>query len=125
MKTYNLPMVAPPRTMDLGLVYRALESDRVDMSAGSETDGMLSAIDVKVLADDKHAFPPYEAAFVVREEALAAHPGLREALGELSGKFNGTSMQSLNYQVDGKHVPIAEIAKGFLKQAGLGASAAR
>ena len=125
MKTYSLPMKASPRTMDLGLVYRALESGQVDMSAGSETDGMLSAIDVKVLADDKHAFPPYEAAFVVREEALSAHPGLREALGELSGKFNSKMMQSLNYQADGKHVPIAEIAKGFLKQVGLDAGTAR
>lgn len=125
MKAYSLPMNAPPRTMDLGLVYRALESNQVNMSAGSETDGMLSAIDVKVLADDKHAFPPYEAAFVVREEALAAHPGLREALAELSGKFKSKVMQNLNYQVDGKHVPIAEVAKGFLKQAGLGGGRAR
>jgi osmoprotectant transport system substrate-binding protein len=121
MKTYSLPMKSPPKTMDLGLVYRALESDQVNMSAGSETDGMLSSIDVKVLTDDKHAFPPYDAAFVVRNESLAAHPGLREALGELSGKFDSKTMQSLNYQVDGKHVPISEVVTGFLKQAGLGA----
>jgi glycine betaine/choline ABC-type transport system substrate-binding protein len=119
MKTYSLPMKAAMRTMDLGLLYRALVSGQVNIAAGSGTDGMLSSLDVKVLRDDKHAFPPYEAAFVVREAALAAHPGLREALAELSGKLSNKVMQSLNYEVDGKHVPAAEVAKGFLKTAGL------
>lgn len=119
MKTYGLPIASPAKTMDLGLVYRALESNQVNMAAGSETDGMLAALDVTVLRDDRHAFPPYDTAFVVREASLTAHPGLREALGELSGKFNVKLMQNLNYQVNQKHVAVSEVARGFLKQAGL------
>ena len=46
-------------------------------------------------------------------------PGMREALLELSGKFTNQSMQKLNYQVDGEHRPVSEVAAEFLKQAGL------
>jgi osmoprotectant transport system substrate-binding protein len=119
MKTYSLPMKAAPKTMDPPLLYRALEAGQINMVAGSGTDGMLQALDVQVLRDDKHAFPPYEAALVVREEALAGHPGLREALAGLSGKLSDKVMRSLNYEVDGKHVPAAQVAKAFLKTAGL------
>ncbi len=119
MKTYGLHIKAPPRTMDLGLVYRALESGQVDMAAGSETDGWLAASDIKVLRDDKHAFPPYDAAFVARPNALDAHPGLQKALEELSGKFNGKTMQSLNRRVDVDHQPLAAVARDFLRQSGL------
>jgi osmoprotectant transport system substrate-binding protein len=119
MKTYNLPVSGFPKTMDLGLVYRALESNQANMAAGSETDGQLSALDVKVLRDDKHAFPPYDAAFAVRDDTLAAHPGMRGALAELSGKLTGKLMQSLNYEVDSKHISAAQVAREFLKQAGL------
>jgi osmoprotectant transport system substrate-binding protein len=119
MKTYRLPIQSAPKTMDLGLVYRALEANQVNMAAGSETDGMLAALDVTVLRDDKHAFPPYDAAFVLREASIAAHPGMREAIGELSGKFTVKLMQNLNYQVDQKHVRVSDVARAFLKQAGL------
>jgi glycine betaine/choline ABC-type transport system substrate-binding protein len=117
MGTYKLPIKGPPKTMDLGLVYRALESNQANMAAGSETDGQLSALDVKVLRDDRHAFPPYQASFAVREAALSAHPGMREALAGLSGTLTVQTMQRLNYEVEGKHVPVAQVAKEFLNQA--------
>jgi glycine betaine/choline ABC-type transport system substrate-binding protein len=119
IKTYKLPISSPPKTMDLGLVYRALEADEINMAAGSETDGMLSKLDVKVLRDDKRAFPPYQAAFIVRQETLAARPAIREALAELSGKLTAPAMRALNYEVDGKHTPVPSVARGFLKQSGL------
>ncbi len=117
MGTYKLPVKDAPKTMDLGLIYRALESDQANMAAGSETDGQLSVLDVKVLGDDRHAFPPYQAAYVVREQTLAAHPGLREALNELSGKLTVRTMRRLNYEVEGKRVPVAQVARQFLSAA--------
>ncbi len=119
MKTYDLPVSGAPKTMDLGLVYRALESGQVNMAAGSETDGLLAALDVKVLHDDRGAFPPYDAAFVARPAALAAHPGLREAVAELSGKLDEKTMQELNRQVDYNHRPVEAVARAFLERAGL------
>ncbi|MFN7995532.1 MAG: glycine betaine ABC transporter substrate-binding protein [Bryobacteraceae bacterium] len=114
LKTYHLPLVGNPKTMDLGLLYSALEQKQVDMAAASATDGMLSVLDVKVLRDDRNYFPPYQAAVIVRSEALEAHAGLRSALGELSGKLNDTTMRRLNHEVDGKHRPIADVARQWL-----------
>jgi len=103
------------KTMDLGLLYRALEDGQVTMIAANATDGLLSKLDVKVLDDDKHAFPPYELCIAAREDRLTAVPGLRAALAELTGKFTDRKMQDLNYQVDGRHRPVAEVAAEFLQ----------
>jgi glycine betaine/choline ABC-type transport system substrate-binding protein len=103
------------KTMDLGLLYRALEDGQVTMIAANATDGLLSKLDVKVLDDDKHAFPPYELCIAAREDRLAAVPGLSAALAELTGKFTDRKMQDLNYQVDGRHRPVAEVAAEFLR----------
>jgi osmoprotectant transport system substrate-binding protein len=112
--TYSL-RTSSIKTMDLGLLYRAMEDGQVDMIAANATDGLLSKLDVKVLEDDKHAFPPYELCIAAREDRLNSVPGLREALAELSGKFTDRKMQELNYQVDGRHRPVADIAAEFLQ----------
>ncbi len=119
METYDLALAGPVKTMDLGLLYRALEQGDVDMLSANSTDGMLSVLDVRVLKDDQQYFPPYEAAIAVRAEALGAHPGLKDALAELSGTFSDEVMQRLNYEVDGKHRPEREVAREFLKDRGL------
>src|SRR5581483_6569865 len=119
LKTYPLHLKRAPISMDLGLLYQALSQGKVDMVAGSETDGQLSVLDVAVLEDDRHFFPPYQAALVVRESALTENPKLRPALAELSGKFSDTVMRKLNYEVDGRHRPVRKVAADFLGQAGL------
>ena len=119
LKTYGLPLKGAVRTMDLGLIYKALEQRQVDMVAGNATDGSLATMDVMVLQDDKHYFPPYEAALAVRSGVLKARPALRDALAELSGKFTDTAMRKLNSQVDGRHRPVREVAQEFLTDAGL------
>jgi glycine betaine/choline ABC-type transport system substrate-binding protein len=73
---------------------------------------------LKALRDDKSYFPPYEAALVVRGAALTANSGLREALAELSGKLSTGRMQKLNYQVDGEHRPVRDVAAEFLTTSG-------
>jgi glycine betaine/choline ABC-type transport system substrate-binding protein len=102
--------------MDLGLLYKALEGKQVGMIAANATDGLLSKLDVKILADDQHAFPPYQVAIAAGQQRLHDTPGMREALLELSGKFTNQSMQQLNYQVDGEHRPVAQVAADFLKE---------
>jgi osmoprotectant transport system substrate-binding protein len=119
LKTYKLPLKRSPRTMDLGLLYRALEQKQVDMLAASATDGLLSVLDVKVLKDDKRYFPPYQASLAVRADALAKRPPLKRALEQLSGLFSDEIMRTLNYQVDGKHRPVNEVAMTFLRAAEL------
>jgi len=114
VRAYRLDIKGEVKTMDLGLLYRALDERQVDMIAASATDGMLSVLDVTVLQDDKHYFPPYEASAVVRMDSLASRPGMREALEALGGKLTNRAMQKLNYEVDGKHRPLAEVAQEFL-----------
>lgn len=117
-KTYGLKFTSI-KTMDLGLLYRALEDGQVDVIAANATDGLLSQPrknGPRVLSDDKHAFPPYQVSVAVRRQALQRIVGLREVLAELSGKFSNTTMQELNYQVDVLHHTVAEAASEFLKR---------
>ena len=119
LKTYDLFLHGSPKTMDLGLLYKALEQQQVNMVAGNATDGQLSVLDVVVLRDDKGYFPPYDCALVVRSESLETNPPLRQALTELAGLFTDLTMRKLNYQVDGAHRPVREVAEQFLRDAGL------
>jgi len=118
VKAYDLRLSEDPITMDLGLLYSALESRKVDMIAANSTDGMISVRDVAVLEDDRRYFPPYQCAAVVREATLARYPGLREAVEQLSGRLTETVMRRLNYQVDGQHRPAADVAAEFLQSLG-------
>jgi glycine betaine/choline ABC-type transport system substrate-binding protein len=119
MRTYNLRLAGSVKTMDLGLLYQALSKHQVDMVAGNSTDGLLSVLPITVLEDDRHYFPPYQCALVVREEAERQFPALRPALVELSGKIGSDTMRRLNYELDGKHRPAREIARNFLRSVGL------
>ncbi len=119
LKSYNLFLHGSPKTMDLGLLYKALELREVNMVAGNATDGQLSVLDVVVLRDDKRYFPPYDCALAVRSESLETNPPLRQALTELAGLFTDVTMRKLNYQVDGAHRPVREVAEQFLRDGGL------
>jgi glycine betaine/choline ABC-type transport system substrate-binding protein len=114
LKTYGLRTDGAPVAMDLGLLYAALQAGKVDMIAANSTDGLASVLDVKILADDRRYFPPYQCAVVVRDEAMARFPSLRPALEALSGKLSDDAMRKLNYEVDGKHRPVTEVAAAFL-----------
>ncbi len=118
-KTYGLRFMAPPRIMDLGLLYRALESKQVDLVAGSATDGAIQMLDLAVLADDKHYFPPYDAVPVVRQETLRRYPGLESALDALAGKISEQDMREMNYAVDGQHQDVVEVVREFLRRKGI------
>ena len=115
LQTYPLKMEGSPITMDLGLLYSALENGKVDMVAANSTDGLLSVLPVTPLTDDKRYFPPYECAVLVRQDTLAKHTGLRQALEQLSGKFTDEAMRRLNYAVDGKHRSVRDVASEALK----------
>jgi osmoprotectant transport system substrate-binding protein len=117
--TYGLRFAAPPRIMDLGLLTRALKDHQVDLIAGNMTDGLIPALDLFVLDDDKHYFPPYEAVPVIREQTLAEHPEVRQALDELGGKISDAEMRQLNYEVDGQKRDVKEVVREFLSRKGL------
>jgi osmoprotectant transport system substrate-binding protein len=117
--TYGLHFADRPRIMDLGLLARALEDHQIDLAAGNATDGLIPALDLFVLEDDQHYFPPYEAVPVVRTQTLREHPEVGRALDELAGKISDDEMQRLNYAVDGQHRDAKEVVRDFLKSKGL------
>jgi osmoprotectant transport system substrate-binding protein len=119
VSTYNLRFAAPPRIMDLGLLTRALKEKQVDLIAGNTTDGLIPTLDLAVLEDDRHYFPPYEAVPVVRQETLTSHPEVEQALNDLAGKISDDDMRRLNYSVDGEHRDVKEVVRQFLHQKGL------
>lgn len=97
---YGLDFAAV-RQLDLGLMYRALAEGRVDVAVANSTDGQISALALVVLRDDRRYFPPYQAAPVVRREALERHPQLWEALERLEGALDEETMRTLNRAVEG------------------------
>jgi osmoprotectant transport system substrate-binding protein len=118
-RAYPIQWKAAPKSMDLGLLYTALLQKQVSIAAANTTDGLLNKLDVKVLRDDKRAFPPYQTCIVVRSDALSANPDLRKILSELSGKISEIAMRNMNYAVDAEHRPVRDVAKEFLQKAGL------
>ncbi len=112
--TYGLRFAEQPRVMDLGLLYRALQNNQVDLIAASNTDGLISALDVVVLDDDRHYFPPYDAVPILRRKTLEEFASLRPALERLAGKIDAEQMRQLNYAVDGEKRDAAAVAAGFL-----------
>ena len=113
-RSYSLRWEGTPKTMDLGLLYKALLQKQVDMAAGNSTDGVLTDPAFMVLQDDKRAFPPYSACFVVRESVLTERPDVRGALEMLSGHISDETMRSLNRSVDVEHRPVVRVAHDFL-----------
>jgi osmoprotectant transport system permease protein len=119
-RTYNLHFAEAPREMALDLTYTALSSHKVDIIAGNSTDGRIGALDLVQLADDRHYFPPYEAVFLTRKDALARAPALVEVLKKLGGAITTDEMRKLNYEVDGlkrdKKIVVHEwlMKKGFV-----------
>jgi osmoprotectant transport system substrate-binding protein len=118
-QAYSLRFAAPPRIMDLGLLYRALLEHQVDLVAGNSTDGLIAARDLAILDDDRHYFPPYDAVPIVRRDAFERHPELRDTLAALAGKISSVDMQKMNYSVEAERKDTAEVVSEFLHTKGL------
>jgi osmoprotectant transport system substrate-binding protein len=116
---YGLKFAAAPRTMDLGLLYRALNAHQVDMIAANSTDGPIQAFGLAALQDDKSYFPPYEAVPLVRNEALRRWPQIQTALDALAGKITADDMRAMNEAIDGQHRDPADVVREFRNRKGL------
>ena len=114
VQTYDLKFAEAPRVMDLGLLYRALENRSVDIVAGSNTDGLIEALGLVVLVDDKHYFPPYDAVPIVRPQLLERCAAATSAFNALAGRISAEQMRTMNYAVDGKKEDAAQVAKRFV-----------
>ena len=113
-QAYGFEWQGTPKSMDLGLLYQALRQNQVDMAAGNSTDAQLGDSRFTALHDDKNAFPPYNACFVVRQELLTQRPDVRMALTMLSNRISDETMRRLNRRVEIDHLPAQRVAADFL-----------
>ncbi|HZS56954.1 MAG TPA: glycine betaine ABC transporter substrate-binding protein [Bryobacteraceae bacterium] len=113
-EVYGFHWDGTPKSMDLGLLYQALGRKQVDMASANSTDAQLTEPQFTMLQDDKHAFPPYSACFVVRKSLLDQQPHVGLVLTMLSNHLDAETMRSLNRKVDIDHQPVAKVAKDFL-----------
>ncbi len=114
-KAYGLNFTKQPREMDLALTYRALASKELDIIAGNSTDGLISALNLYQLSDDRHYFPPYQAVFMARNDKATI---LKAAFEKLTNAISTEEMRELNYEVDGKNRQPKDVAADWLNRKG-------
>lgn len=119
-KTYGLTFGKRPKQMKLGLTYRALSAGHVDVIAGNSTDGLIEHLDLVMLTDDKHYFPPYQAAPVLRAATAKQYPEVKRALAALAGKIDTATMRRANFRVDNDKIHPRKAALELLDSLELG-----
>ena len=103
----------------IGLRYQALKNDQIQVVNGYSTDGMISAMKLKRLKDDRNLWPPYYIVPVVRKDALDANPKLANVLNRVNALLDDATMAELNYKVDGEKMEPKDVAHDFLKTKGV------
>jgi osmoprotectant transport system substrate-binding protein len=116
---YHLHFAQTPKVMDLGLIYRALVDRQVDLVAGNSTDGLIDALNLVALEDDRHYFPRYDAVPIIRKSTLDRFPQLEVILGELGGKISESDIRKMNYAVDVLQRDPATVVHEFRSSKGL------
>ncbi|MFM8604513.1 MAG: glycine betaine ABC transporter substrate-binding protein, partial [Cyanobium sp.] len=117
---YGLRFAAPPTAMDLGLTYRALADGRADLIAGDSTNGLIPALKLQALEDDRRYFPPYDAVPVFNAASLRRHPELVAVVDGLAGRLSAATMQRLNAEVDLQRRSPAEVVRRWRQEQGNG-----
>lgn len=101
---------------DIGLKYEALLHGQADVATAFTTDGQIGAANLVVLEDDKHFWPAYNVAPVVRNAALTAHPAIATTLNRISPFITDVEARQMNYAVDHDKRDPADVAADFLKR---------
>jgi osmoprotectant transport system substrate-binding protein len=94
-------------------------SGRVDVAVMYATDGALLGTGLVSLTDSLSFFPRYDAALIVREDALRRFEPLAGLLSQLDGRIDNAAMQRMNYQVQVEGLRTGEVAHSFLLAADL------
>jgi osmoprotectant transport system permease protein len=109
---------AGQRILDTSLMYQAAAQGDVDIISAFSTDGRIAAFDLAVLADDRHAIPPYDAIILAAPNLARDHPAAFAALRGLAGTIDAAHMRAMNQAVDHDHVTPEAVAAQFLATLG-------
>ncbi len=119
---YDLHFRVEPRAMDLTIMYRALADGQVDVIAGDATSGLIDALDLAALEEDRHYFPPYDPIPLVRSAVLLRYPQVRRALASLARRISERDMRAMNRSVDVDHEDPSQVVRRFLSARAIEAS---
>jgi len=114
LRAYDLQFAKAPKTMDLGLTYKALASGQVDLIAGNSTDGLIQSLGLVVLDDDRHYFPRYDAAVVRANGIDVKCRGASAILDSLQNTIDDAAMRKMNFEVDGKKRSVGEVVREWI-----------
>jgi osmoprotectant transport system permease protein len=99
--------------MEHSLTYQAIDQHAVDVIDVYSTDAKIKKFHLRVLEDDLHYFPTYQAVWVARSAFVARYPAQWRALRQWEGRINQDTMQDLNAQVDLDKRNVTEVVAGF------------
>jgi osmoprotectant transport system substrate-binding protein len=126
LQTYGLQFGAPQgvprgnlRTLDTGAVYEATAQGSCNFGEVFTTDGRIKALGLTVLRDDKHFFPNYNVAPVLRTDALQRYPQLKSLFAKITPRLTDAVMQRLNARVDVDGEQPGDVALGWMVSQGL------
>lgn len=111
-KTYGLSM--PTTSFDPNLRYIAIDKHKVSVVDAYSTDSQITQYHLRVLEDNKHFFPAYQAVPLMKNSFAKAHPEYVRALNKLHNKISTQDMQKMNYLVNSKHESSDKVAHDYL-----------
>ena len=111
--TYGLDF-REQRAMDASLMYQAAATREVDVISAYTTDGRITAYDLRVLADDRGAIPPYDAIVLAGARLAREAPDVVRALARLDGAIDADRMRAMNLRVDEQGEDPATVAAAFV-----------
>ncbi|MBX3570507.1 MAG: hypothetical protein KF914_20775 [Rhizobiaceae bacterium] len=106
------------KPMDIGLMYTSIDAGQVDVIVAFATDARIEKVGLRVLDDDKFFFPAYNAAITVRDDLLAKHPGIKDAIDQVIGNIDTETQIKLNARADIDNIPLDKVAEDYLKEVG-------
>ncbi len=112
-KVYGKFNFKSSKVYDNGLKYQVLENNEADLAPASTTEGQLTKPEFTLLEDDKHVWPPYNLAPVVKKSLLDAHPDIADILNKVSATLDTKTVTKLNAEVDVDKKEYEEVAKAY------------
>lgn len=107
------------KPMDIGLMYTSIDAGQVDVIVAFATDARIEKVGLKVVDDDKHFFPAYNAAITIRNEVLEAHPEIADAINSVLSNLDNETQTKLNARADIDNIPVDKVAEDYLKEIGV------
>jgi osmoprotectant transport system permease protein len=114
---YGLPQT-DVHGLEHDLAYRGLATSSLDVTDAYTTDAEIRRLGLRLLVDDLHHFPRYDAVLVYRPDAARRWPAAFAALRRLEGRLDAATMADLNAQAKLDHRPEAEVAAAFAAELG-------